>query len=135
MKNDQNDFIHKIHLIVSVIIVIPTAIVYGFFPGFQFELFPKTIDEHNFYKAIMGLYLGFSSLWLLGIIKQNFLKIALVTNMIFMLGLSFGRIVSILIDGLPALGYVFGTLGELLIGFYGLWVMKRLNTSIQLKKQ
>lgn len=135
MINDQNDFIQKIHLIISVLIVVPVAIIYGFVPDFQFELFPKTVDEHNFYKAIMGLYLGFSSLWVLGVFKQEYLKLALVTNLVFMLGLGFGRIISILIDGLPTSGYIFGTFAELFLGFYGVWVLKRLNTSTQKKKQ
>lgn len=135
MINDQNDFIQKIHLIISVLIVVPVAIIYGFVPDFQFELFPKTVDEHNFYKAIMGLYLGFSSLWVLGVFKQEYLKLALVTNLVFMLGLGFGRIISILIDGLPTSGYIFGTFAELFLGFYGIWVLKRLNTSTQKKKQ
>lgn len=86
----------------------------------------ETIDEHNFYKAIMGLYLGFSALWILGVFKNQYLKTAVITNLIFMLGLGFGRIISILMDGIPTSGYVFGTVAELFLGFYGLWVLKRL---------
>jgi len=73
----------------------------------------------------MGLYLGFSFLWILGVFKANYLKIALVTNIIFMLGLGLGRIVSILLDGLPTSGYIFGTFAELFLGFYGLWILRR----------
>jgi len=127
MIKTQNDFINKIHLIISVFIVIPVAILYGFYPDFQFELFPNTIDEHNFYKAIMGLYLSCSILWILGIIKANYFKSALITNMIFMLGLAFGRLLSIILDGIPTYGYVFGTIAELFIGVYGFWVLRRLG--------
>lgn len=123
----KSNIINKIHLIISVVIVIPVAILYGFYPDMEFQLFPKTIDEHNFYKAIMGLYLGFSTLWILGVFKHAYLKPALITNMIFMLGLGFGRIVSILNDGIPTFGYQFGTIAELFLGFYGLWVLKRLD--------
>ena len=55
----------KIHLVISVSIVVPVSFVYGFYPNSQFEITPETIDEHNFLKAIMGLYLGFSILWIL----------------------------------------------------------------------
>ncbi len=121
----NNFFISKIHLIISVCIVIPVAFLYGFNPSFQFDIHPNTIDEHNFFKAVMGLYLGFSALWIVGIFKPNYFKIASITNIIFMLGLGFGRLVSLFIDGLPTFGYVFGTFAELFLGFYGLWVLQK----------
>ena len=128
MLKTKHDIINKIHLIISVCIVIPVAFFYGFYPDFQFELFPKTNDEHNFYKAIMGLYIGFSMLWILGVFKSSYLKTALITNIIFMLGLGFGRVVSLLFDGIPTLGYVFGTGAELFLGIYGIWVLKRIQS-------
>ena len=124
MIKTQKDFINKISLIISVLIVVPVAFLYGFSPDLQFELFPKTIDEHNFYKAIMGLYLGFSILWIMGILKPEYLKTALITNVVFMLGLGSGRVLSILVDGAPTSGYLFGTIAELVLGLYGLWVLK-----------
>jgi hypothetical protein len=126
MKTKQ-DIINKIHLIISVCIVVPVAFVYGFKPDLSFDMFLETVDEHNFYKAIMGLYLGFSTLWIMGVLKSNYLKTALITNIIFMLGLGCGRVLSILIDGIPTFGYVFGTIAELFLGFYGLWVLKHFN--------
>lgn len=120
----------NISLLISILIVVPVAIQYGFKPDFQFKLYPKTVDEHNFFKAIMGLYLGFSIVWILGIVKPNFLKIALVTNIVFMLGLGFGRIISLLMDGIPSSGYVYGTIGELILGFYGLYVLGNQKNTI-----
>lgn len=128
MLKRKQDIITKIHLIISVFIVVPVAFVYAFYPDFQFELFPKTIDEHNFYKAVMGLYLGFSALWVWGILHSKFLKTALVTNCIFMLGLGSGRLLSLVLDGVPTFGYVFGTVAELVLGIYGLWVIKRFQS-------
>lgn len=101
----------------------PVAIMYGFSPNLEFDLFPKTIDEHNFHKAIMGLYLAFSVVWLLGVFKNSYLKIALVSNIAFMLGLGFGRLLSLFIDGMPTQGYLLGTVGEFILGFYGVWVL------------
>lgn len=119
----------KIHLIISVIIVIPISLVYGFNPASQFDIQLHTIDEHNFFKAIMGLYLGFAMLWILGIFKQYYFKIAVLTNMVFMLGLGFGRLLSLFIDGTPTFGLLFGTFGELFLGCYGIWVLKIKNTN------
>lgn len=123
MNITKQNIITKIHLILSVGIVIPVAFIYGFQPDLQFDIHLNTIDEHNFFKAIMGLYLGFSTLWVLGVFKSNYLKLALVTNMIFMLGLGFGRVLSSMLDGTPTFWYVFGTVAELFLGFYGLWVL------------
>jgi len=122
MKTKQQ-IITKIHLIISVYIVVPVSFVYGFNPSSEFDIHLNTVDEHNFFKAIMGLYLGFSILWILGVFKANYLKLALVTNIIFMLGLGFGRLLSFLLDGTPTFGYQFGTFAELFLGFYGLWVL------------
>ena len=125
MIKTKQDFINKIHLIISVLIVVPVSFVYGFNPDSQFDIHLNTIDEHNFFKAIMGLYLGFSIVWLFGIFKTNYLKIALVSNMIFMLGLGSGRVLSLIVDGTPTFGYLFGTFAELFLGVYGFWVLKR----------
>lgn len=124
MLKTKQDIINKIHLIISVLIVVPVSFAYGFGPDSQFDIHLNTIDEHNFFKAIMGLYLGFSVLWILGIFKASYLKLALLSNMIFMLGLGFGRILSLAIDGTPTSGYIFGTIGELVLGFYGIWILK-----------
>ncbi|QTD39317.1 DUF4345 family protein [Polaribacter batillariae] len=60
-----------------------------------------------------------STLWLLGIFENNYLKIAILTNIIFMLSLGFGRILSLFLDGTPIFVYIFGTFAELFLGFYG----------------
>jgi hypothetical protein len=129
MIHTKQDFINKIHLIISVCIVVPVAFVYGFSPSSQFEIHVNTIDEHSVFKAIMGLYLGFSVLWILGLFKKNYIKLALVSNMIFMLGLGFGRVLSLIIDGIPTFVYVLGTIGELVLGFYGFWLLTRYQSA------
>ena len=111
-----------------MLVLIPTVLVYGFQPESQFDIQLNTIDEPNVFKAIMGIYFGFSVWWLLGIFKNNHLKIALVSNTVFMLSLGFGRIVSFILDGIPTFSYQFGLLVELAIGFYGLWVLSNLNS-------
>jgi len=133
MKLSKEAFITKIHLVISVIIVIPVSFIYGFNPSSQFDIFLNTVDENNFFKAIMGLYIGFSILWIFGIFKTKFLKSALLSNMIFMLGLGFGRLLSIFIDCTPTFGYTFGTAAELFLGFYGFWVINNKKVFLQKK--
>lgn len=114
----------NLHLVIAVLIVIPVAFIYGFYPNLLFEVTINSKDEATIFKAIMGLYLGFSTLWIIGIIKPAFWKIATLSNMIFMLGLAFGRLISILFDGLPSTIFVFGTIGELVLGFYSWYVLQ-----------
>jgi hypothetical protein len=61
----------------------------------------------------------------LGIFKVNYLKLALFSNMVFMLGLGIGRTFSFVYDGLPVTNFILGAIGELILGFYGLWVLTR----------
>lgn len=119
----RKSIISKIHLIISIAVVVPAAVIYGFHSSSLADIQLTTIDEKNVLKAIMGLYLGFSVLWILGVFKANYLKSALISNLTFMLGLGFGRTLSILFDGAPSLAFGLGTLGELALGFYGLWVI------------
>ncbi|MEM6514608.1 MAG: DUF4345 domain-containing protein [Bacteroidota bacterium] len=119
----KEDFVNKIHLLISVVVVVPAGLIYGFRPELLLNISVQTLDEHSFHKAVMTLYFGFAGLWILGILKHTYLRAALISNVIFMLGLASGRILSMIFDGMPSSVYVFGTIGELLLGFYGLWVL------------
>ena len=113
-------YIHNVSLLISIGIVVPVAFVYGFQPALLFDIHPKSIDEQNVFKAIMGLYFAFSFLWFLGILKPAFWKTAIISNMLFMFGLAFGRILSLFIDGIPSTLFVFGTIGELVLGIFSM---------------
>lgn len=72
----------------------------------------------------MGLYFGFSVLWYLGIFKKSFYKSALISHVFFMLPMALGRFLSIIVNGVPSDLYVYGTVGEFVLGIYGFWVLK-----------
>ena len=115
----------NLHLIISTLIVALIAIVYGFQPNMVFDVSINSIDEANIFKAVMGLYLAFSMLWILGIFQISLWKTATVSNIVFMLGLSFGRIISILLDGIPTAVFVVGTIGELVLGLFAYYQLKK----------
>ncbi len=115
----------NLHLIVSIIIIIPVGLLYGFQPELLFEVNLNSTDEHNIFKAIMGLYLGFASLWILGVFKPKFWQAATISNMIFMLGLGFGRIISMVFDEMPSTIFILGTIGELVLGMIALYQIKK----------
>ena len=111
-------FLKNLHLIISVAIVAPVGLIYGVKPNFLFEVSLQSPDEFSIFKAIMGLYLGFSFFWILGIFQKHFWKAATISNMIFMLGLAIGRLLSFFLDGLPSTIFLIGTVGELVLGVY-----------------
>ncbi len=123
----MNNFKKNLHLIISILIVIPAAFVYGFRPNLVLNVAVNTIDEQNILKAIMGMYLAFASLWISGIINLKFWKTATISNMLFMLGLGFGRIISIISDGTPSTIFVLGIIGELVLGIYALIQLKSIR--------
>ena len=117
--------VKHLHLIISIVIVLAVSLVYGFQPNLLFEVTINSTDEHNIFKAIMGLYLGFSVLWIVGLFLDRLWKTATVSNIVFMLGLAFGRIISMLLDGFPTTVFVVGTIGELVLGLFAYYQLKR----------
>ena len=101
-----NWILKNIHLIVSIVIVVPTAIIYGApstLPK-HLDIVVNTIDLSNMLRAIMCLYLGISLVWLFGILINTYWKIATQLTVLFMLSLASGRALSMLLDGLPTAG-------------------------------
>ena len=76
-------------------------------------------------KALMCLYIGISTIWVLGIWKREYWKLATQLNILFMLTLAIGRGLSMLIDGLPTGGYIFGIIAEFVLGFYSIFELKK----------
>ena len=124
----------NLHLIISVLIVIPAALFYGLFPNetlpilFDFEV--QSTDLKNVFRAILGLYLAFSALWVLGILKSDFWKMATLSNFIFMIGLVFGRMLSMVLDGIPSPAFSYGISGELILAIFALYQYRKYKNSI-----
>lgn len=123
MALTKQQIVLKVHLVISLAVVVPAAVIYGFFSEYILDITVNTVDDRNLLKGIMGLYVAFSLVWFLALFKDQFLKVALVSNMLFMLGLGLGRILSIILDGVPSTLFSFGFLGELALGLYGLWLV------------
>jgi len=119
----------NLHLIISTVIVIPVAFVYGLFPKTilpqLLDFSVETKDLANVFRAIMGLYLAFASLWILGIFKSDYWKAATLSQVLFMLGLALGRILSVFLDGIPSPVFYYGILGELILGIFGWYQLRK----------
>jgi len=118
----------KLHLGVSTIIVIVIGLIYGFNPNkvlplfFEFQV--ENLELKNIFRAMMGLYFGFALYWIVGIIKPYYWKSATLSNVIFMGGLAFGRIMSTIFDGVST-QYIVGLLLELLLAIWGIYNLRK----------
>ena len=119
--------IRQIFLLITGIGLIPIALAYGLLPQISLSyLFGISVSDTNsihIFRAIMGLYFALALFWIIGAFKVQFRQAALYSLTVFMFGLAAGRILSLIIDGLPhwllvfylALELGFGILGMLLI--------------------
>ena len=115
----------NLHLLISSFIIIPIGLVYGFAPNLLFDINLNSVDEHNVFKAVMGLYIAFGILFILGIFDSKFWKSATITNVFLMFGLASGRILSLFSDGIPSTLFCVGILGEIILGTFALYQYKK----------
>ncbi len=85
--------------------LVPIALGYGARPSTTLDvLFGITVDTTNLthiMRAVMGLYLGMAVIWVWGAFKAPMAAPALVSCAVFMLGLAAGRVLSLILDGMP----------------------------------
>ncbi|MBA4154119.1 DUF4345 domain-containing protein [Flavobacterium sp.] len=124
----------NLHLIISVLIVIPAALFYGLFPNetvpILFDFAVQSTDLKNVFRAILGLYLAFSAFWIMGILKPDFWNMATLSNFIFMIGLVSGRMLSMILDGIPSPAFSYGIIGELILAIFALYQYRKYKNSI-----
>ncbi|WP_422092084.1 DUF4345 domain-containing protein [Tenacibaculum ovolyticum] len=130
MTDKINWIFKNLHLLISILIVLPTGMIYGspsILPE-QLDIQVNTIDLANMLKANMCLYIGISAIWILGVWKTEYWKRATELNILFMLTLATGRGLSMIIDGFPTGGYIFGIIAEFALGIYSIYQLKKYNT-------
>jgi len=117
----------NLHLLLSALIVILMAFVYGGAPSvilpyiFGFEV--QDLELKNIFRAIMGIYLVFGGYWIYGVFKKNHWRSATLINVLFMLGLASGRLISTIVDGWSP-QYGAGMLAETVLVFWGIWNLR-----------
>ena len=129
MTNRKN-----LHLAISVIIISIISLTYGLFTNsilpklFDFKV--ESIDLKHVFRATMGLYLGMVVLWLIGIFKPSHWRIATISNVLFMIGLALGRVISLIMDGIPSLSFSIGLALELILALWGIKNLKKYRGAI-----
>ncbi|HDZ04165.1 MAG TPA: DUF4345 domain-containing protein [Maribacter sp.] len=128
MVNNSMKIPKYLNLVLSGIIVIIAGVVYGGHPAFimpellGFEV--VDLELKNMLRAVMGIYLGVGLYWLIGAFKSRIWYGATLCNVLFMGGISFGRIVSTLVDGISPL-FIPALILELLFFGWGLYNLKK----------
>jgi hypothetical protein len=121
----------RFYLIFSAAGLFGVALSYGVAPA---EVLPKVLDLSiegtdmtHILRAIMGLYLGMIALWILGAFRSNFTRAAVIAEVFFMIGLACGRVVSIVVDGVPSILLIGYTVLEIVMGLWGILILKKLS--------
>jgi hypothetical protein len=124
----------RFYLIFSAAGLFVIALSYGAAPA---DVLPKVLDLTvegtdltHIFRAIMGLYLGMIVLWVLGAFRSNFTRVAVIAEVVFMIGLAFGRVVSIVVDGVPSILLVVYTVLEVTLGSWGILILKKPSNAI-----
>jgi hypothetical protein len=121
----------RFYLIFSAVGLSAVALSYGVAPA---AVLPKVLDLTvegtdltHIFRAIMGLYLGMIALWILGACRPKFTRAAVIAEIAFMLGLACGRVLSIIIDGVPSSLLVAYAIVEVALGLWGLRILNILS--------
>ncbi len=120
--------IKNLNLLLSGIVVIIAGVVYGGHPSYIMPILldyqVEALELKNMLRAVMGIYLGIGIFWLLGAYKSKLWYAATLSNVLFMGGISFGRIVSTVFDGV-SIPFTPALILELLFFIWGVYNLKR----------
>jgi hypothetical protein len=123
----------RFYLLFSAAGLVVIALSYGVAPA---EILPKLLDVTvdgtdltHIFRAIMGLYMGMIVLWVLGAFQANLTWAAVIAEIVFMIGLFLGRVLSIIVDGVPSILLVLYAILEITMGLWGVLILKQLSTT------
>jgi len=115
-------------LILAFAMVSAIALLYGIDPSWFARTFfgvtDLSVNIAHILRAGMGLYLALGAFWLFCALKDKHKNIAILTTIVFAGGLVAGRLVSFVIDGLPAPLLVFYTGLELAVIPVAWWIYR-----------
>ena len=119
----------NLHLAFASFIVMVVGLAYGINPtrimSFFFDFNVESVDLSHLLRAIMGLYLALGVYWILGIFKPEHWRGATITCTIFMGGLAVGRMISLIIDGIPSITFSIGMILEIVFMILGIINLKK----------
>ncbi|WP_192890259.1 DUF4345 domain-containing protein [Vibrio bathopelagicus] len=95
----------SVFLFIAVLGLTPIALSYGYAPvislDYLFGIDASPINVTHIFRAVMGLYLALALFWIAGALLKKYRLPALYSLVVFILGLAAGRVISLVLDGMP----------------------------------
>jgi hypothetical protein len=117
----------KLFLLVAAAILVPVALSYGVDPAVILPKFMNItvegIDQTHIFRALMCLYLGMSTFCVIAAFTPEWRRVAVIWAVFFAYSLALGRILSLIVDGMPSPILLFYLAVELIVGTVGLLVL------------
>jgi Domain of unknown function (DUF4345) len=115
-------------LLVAAAGLTPIALLYGFAPAASmawiFGIDATGLNARHIFRAFMGLYLALVGFWIVGAFTPRLRTPALLSLFVFMVGLAFGRLVSLVVDGWPHPLLIVYLMLEITFAFVGWRMLK-----------
>ena len=122
----------KVLLVLSFVTVCVIALLYGISPQWFFDTFLVTsqepgIDQSHILRAVMMLYIALGLFWLYCAFSDKYRDAGIIVLAIFCGGLATGRVLSVIVDGIPSPILILYIFMELSLVPLCIWLMKREN--------
>jgi len=117
-------------LIFSCFAVSSIGLLYGICPNWFFDTFlidsqPPSIDQAHILRAVMMLYISLGLFWLYSAFSDKYQDAGIVVLGVFCAGLVSGRIISVIVDGIPSPLLIAYIAIELSMVPLCIWLLKR----------
>ena len=126
--------IRRCYLLLSAAVLLVTALIYGIAPA---AVLPRILevavtdrDLIHIFRAVMGLYLALVVLWVIGAFVVRLMWTALLSEVVCMAGLAFGRFVSLLLDGWPSNFLISSLIVEVAMTVVGIILLGKLSNEV-----
>lgn len=120
----------KILLVLSFVTICVIALLYGVSPQWFFETFlvnsqAPSIDQSHILRAVMMLYMALGLFWLYCAFSDKYRDAGIIVLSVFCGGLVAGRILSVIIDGMPSPILILYIFMELSLVPVCIWILRR----------
>jgi hypothetical protein len=128
----------RVYLLTIAIGLFPIALSYGVDPASTLpKLFGFPVEAPNetqLFRVYMCLYIGMCVFCALAAFRREWQHVAMIWAIIFMVSLASGRVLSILLDGMPASLLNWYLVVEAAMAAFGLWILARQDGKPALKR-
>ena len=118
----------RIYLVVLAVGLSIIGLGYGVAPAsvlpLALDIAVEGRDLTHIFRAVMCLYFGISLYWLLAAFRPDWVRPAVMSSVFFIGGLGVGRLLSLLVDGLPSLLLTIYLLLEIAVALVGILLLR-----------